>query len=173
LSGQAAAERPFSRTAFLDAMAELPAGVVVVTARHEDGRPLGATVSAVASLSLEPPLVLVCLARASETCGALRAGAEFLVHVLREGQEHIARALARKGPEKFRDFRWNATRNGLPEIPRCAVTVSCVVEQLLPGGDHLIVVGAVTGISAGAGTPLLYHRRRITAAPTEGHLQGG
>jgi flavin reductase (DIM6/NTAB) family NADH-FMN oxidoreductase RutF len=154
-------------------MAELPAGVVVVTARDEDGRPVGATVSAVTSLSLEPPLILVCLARSSETCGALRPAAEFLVHVLREGQEHIAHALARKGSEKFHGVYWSPSRNGLPEIPQCAVTVSCVVEQLLPGGDHLIVVGAVTGVSAGAGTPLLYHRRRITAAPTGTHPEGG
>jgi flavin reductase (DIM6/NTAB) family NADH-FMN oxidoreductase RutF len=94
------------------------------------------------------------------------------VHVLREGQEQIAHALAQKGSEKFRDVYWSPSRNGLPEIPQCAVTVSCVVEQVLPGGDHLIVVGAVTGVSAGVGTPLLYHRRRITATPTADHLPG-
>ena len=81
-----------TRERFLDAMAELPAGVTVVTTAGPGGAPLGATVSAVSSLSLEPALVVVCLACSSETCRALEPASPFLVHVLREGQEEVARA---------------------------------------------------------------------------------
>ena len=153
------------RGTFLDAMAELPTGVTVVTARRADGAPLGATVSVFSSLSLRPRLVVVCLAHSSETRQALEHGDSFLVHVLRDGQEHVARALAGKGPDKFDGIAWQTSPEGLPEIPDCAVTLACDVDGLLPGGDHAIVVGAVRRVAFGGGTPLVYHRRRLHTAP--------
>jgi flavin reductase (DIM6/NTAB) family NADH-FMN oxidoreductase RutF len=155
------------RERFLDAMAELPAGVTVVTAAGAGGAPLGATVSAVSSLSLEPALVVVCLARSSETCRALEPSSPFLVHVLRDGQEDVARALAGKGPDKFAAVAWTASAEGPPELPGCAVTLACSVDALVPGGDHVIVVGAVGRVERGEGTPLVYHRRRMRAAHVE------
>jgi flavin reductase (DIM6/NTAB) family NADH-FMN oxidoreductase RutF len=155
------------RERFLDAMAELPAGVTVVTAQGRGGAPLGATVSAVSSLSLEPALVVVCLSESSETRRALRPGSPFLVHVLRDGQEGVARALAGKGPDKFAAVAWTPSAEGPPELPGCAVTLACTVDALLPGGDHVIVVGAVGRVERGGGTPLVYHRRRMRAAPVE------
>lgn len=155
------------RGEFLDAMAELPAAVTVVTALGRDGTPLGATVSAVSSLSLRPVLVVVCLAHSSETRQALEHGDPFLVHVLRDGQEHVASALAGKGPDKFDGLAWRPSTEGPPELPDCAVTLACDVDALLPGGDHAIVVGAVRRVAFGGGTPLVYHRRRLHTAPQQ------
>ena len=150
---------------FRDAMAEFPTGVAVITATDHEGRPVGATVSSMTALSLEPPLVIVCLAHASETRQALRLGDAFLIHVLRAGQESVARSLALKGAEKFDDVSWSSTSSGLPVIAGCAVTVECLVENLVPGGDHMIIVGAVRNAEVHGGSPLLYHRRSFTRIP--------
>jgi flavin reductase (DIM6/NTAB) family NADH-FMN oxidoreductase RutF len=150
---------------FREAMAELPAAVTIVTARAADGAPMGATVSAVLSLSLEPPLLLVCLADESDTCQAIAAGSPFLVHVLRQGQEEIARQFARKGAQKFAATAWRPGWRGLPLLEDCALVHGCDVHSLLPGGDHVIVVGAVREIDRAGGAPLVYHRRRFHSTP--------
>ena len=92
-------------------MAELPAAVTVVTARDASGAPMGATVSAVSSLSLDPPLLLVCLATASDTCQALEAGSPFLVHLLRDGQEETALRFAARAT-KFAGAGWRRAGAG-------------------------------------------------------------
>jgi 3-hydroxy-9,10-secoandrosta-1,3,5(10)-triene-9,17-dione monooxygenase reductase component len=110
---------------------------------------------------------VVCLARSSETCRALAPGSAFLVHVLRDGQEGVAQALAGKGADKLAGVEWRPSAEGPPELAGCAVTLACAVDALLPGGDHLIVVGAVGRVERGGGTPLVYHRRRMRAAQVE------
>jgi flavin reductase (DIM6/NTAB) family NADH-FMN oxidoreductase RutF len=150
---------------FRDAMAELPAGVAVITARDRDQAPVGATVSSMTSLSMDPPLVIVCLSRSSDTCRALRAGDAFAVHVLQQGQEQIAAALAGKGAAKFDAVSLVPGDHDAPLIAGCAVTIRCLVERLVPGGDHMIVVGEVRHAVVHGGSPLLYHRRVIKRIP--------
>jgi flavin reductase (DIM6/NTAB) family NADH-FMN oxidoreductase RutF len=148
--------------AFKAAMAELPAGVTVITAWDPEGRPVGATVSAVTSLSLEPPMLLVCLATTSDTLGVLRPGSAFAVHVLRDGQQDVAACLAGKGADKFSRVSWSTGPHGLPHLEGSAVVAACEVSSLVPGGDHVVVLADIRRVDVREGSsPLVYHRRRM------------
>jgi flavin reductase (DIM6/NTAB) family NADH-FMN oxidoreductase RutF len=152
--------------AFRAAMADLPAAVSIVTTIGADGTPRGATVSAVSSLSMTPPLVLVCLDAASDTLAALTAERRFLIHITAEGQQEAALAFAKKGPEKFERIKWMLSASGQPKLPGSAMVLDCVVSDLLPGGDHTIVVGRICDIEHDqASRPIVYHRRQMLASP--------
>lgn len=175
MSAMVGLERPTGgpdREAFVGAMAELPAGVTMLTTWAADGRPVGATLSAVCSLSLDPPLVLACLDHASDTLRALTAaGQPFLLHVAAEGQEAVVRRCAGKGEDKFDGIPWRRGLDGLPEIEGSAVRIACAVDALVPGGDHTIVVGAVRSVEGDAARrPLVYHRRTLAVSPIESEV---
>jgi len=108
---------PVTAEAFRNAMSDLPAAVSLLTTLDSSGQPRGATVSAVSSLSLDPPLVLVCLDNGSDTLAALPEGHEFLLHIAADGQQDAAYALARKGEDKFSAFAWSPSGAGLPVAP--------------------------------------------------------
>jgi flavin reductase (DIM6/NTAB) family NADH-FMN oxidoreductase RutF len=158
---------PLDPARFLAAMAELPAGVTVTTCRDADGAPVGATLSAVTSLSLDPPMVLTCFDRGSNTLKAVvEPGTAFLLHILAHGQEAIAMAFAGKSGNKFADVDWAPGRLGLPRIAGCAATLLCRVADLVPGGDHMIVTAhVVESHVADDPLPLVYHRRRLAPVP--------
>lgn len=137
-------------------MAHLPTAVTIVTAAGEPG-PAGATANAVASLSLDPPLILACLDRGSRTLGALLEAGEFGVSILGAAQEQIARGFATKAPhrEKWRDIGWD--RHGeIPILHGAVAWATCRVCAVHPGGDHAIVVGEVLGLGASGGEPLVF-----------------
>jgi flavin reductase (DIM6/NTAB) family NADH-FMN oxidoreductase RutF len=150
--------------AFKAAMAELPAGVTVLTAWDREGRPVGATVSAVTSLSLNPPMLLACLATTSDTLQVLEPGSPFAVHVLRDGQQDVATSLAGKGADKFARVPWRKGPHDLPQLEGSAVVAACEVSALVPGGDHVVVLAHIRRVDVTEGTsPLVYHRRRMLA----------
>ncbi|KAA0977127.1 flavin reductase family protein [Paeniglutamicibacter sulfureus] len=151
---------------FRSAMANLPSAVSIVTTFAADGTPHGATVSAVSSLSMSPPLVIVCLDAGSETLAALEGGRGFLIHIVADGQQDTAFAFAKKGREKFERTEWVLSDSGQPKIPGAAMVFDCQVADLLPGGDHTIVVGRIVGIDHPVDrTPVIYHRRHMQASP--------
>ncbi|MFT4470135.1 flavin reductase family protein [Arthrobacter sulfonylureivorans] len=153
-------------TTFRAAMADLPAAVSIVTTTAENGTPHGATVSAVSSLSMTPPLALVCLDASSETLGAMAVGRGFLVHITADGQQDVAFAFAKKGPAKFEQIDWRLSDSGQPRLSGSAMVMDCIVEDLLPGGDHTIVVGRIVDIDHDDSlTPIVYHRRQMLASP--------
>jgi flavin reductase (DIM6/NTAB) family NADH-FMN oxidoreductase RutF/dTDP-glucose pyrophosphorylase len=140
---------------------QVPAAVSVVSTYAEDGRPHGTTVSAFSSLSVEPPLVMVALDRSSDLLKLLRTSSKFGLNVLAAGQEEIGRGCARKGEDKFKGVSWEDD-DGLPRIDGTAAWIACEVQEFIPGGDHLIVVGLVTRCQALGEAPLLYHRRNFS-----------
>jgi flavin reductase (DIM6/NTAB) family NADH-FMN oxidoreductase RutF len=144
---------------FCDTFSGVPTAVSVVTTTNGEA-PHGTTVSAFCSLSVNPPLLLVALDRSSDLLQLLERSGRFGVNVLAEGQEDIGLGCARKGPEKLRDTSWHYD-DGVPRIDGVAAWLACDVEDLLPGGDHLIVVGLVTACETGEREPLIYHRRRF------------
>ncbi|MET1088901.1 MAG: flavin reductase family protein [Arthrobacter sp.] len=155
-----------SRDTFRAAMADLPAAVSIVTTIGPDGTPHGATVSAVSSLSMTPPLLLVCLDSNSDTLAALEIGRGFLIHILADGQQQTAMAFAKKGSEKFERTEWAPSGSGQPRIPGAAMVFDCVVDDFLPGGDHTIVIGRISDIDhAQDRIPVVYHRRQMCASP--------
>src|SRR5215217_7475315 len=146
---------------FRAAMGLLPTGVTVVSASGPDG-PAGATANAVCSLSIEPMLMLACLDRGSRTLLAVQAANRFGVSVLHAGQEEIARAFATKAPvaEKWEGVGWSE-RDGVPAIDGALAFVACELRDVIAGGDHVIVTGAVSSLETpGDGTPLVFHEGR-------------
>lgn len=138
-------------------------GVTVVTATA-GGRDLGMTLSAFASLSLEPPLVLVCVDRAATLHDVLAEGAVFGVNVLAAGQEALSRRFASGDPaDRFAGVGYARGALGAPLLEGALAWLECTVAARHAGGDHTVVVGAVaeTGVREGAGReggPLLYYR---------------
>jgi 3-hydroxy-9,10-secoandrosta-1,3,5(10)-triene-9,17-dione monooxygenase reductase component len=148
---------PLSPEQFRAALSGYATGVTVVTAIGENG-PSGATANAVTSLSLDPPMMLACLDRGSRTLLAVQAANRFGVSVLHDGQEEIARAFATKAPvaEKWEGVGWGE-RDGVPAIDGALVFVACDLRDVIAGGDHVIVTGAVTSLETSEGTPLVFH----------------
>lgn len=150
--------------AFREVMAGVATPVAVVTTLTDDG-PHGTTVSSFASLSLDPPMVMAALDRASSLLSRLRAGAPFGVNVLGSHQAELAGAFARRSEDKFAGVEW-AEHSGSPRLAGCPGWLACEVAELVPGGDHVIVLAAVLHAAAEVGAPLTYHGRGFgTHAP--------
>src|SRR5690242_13664884 len=149
---------PPDPAAFRAAMGSLPTGVTVVAASGPDG-PSGATAHAVCSLSIEPMLMLACLDRGSRTLLAVQGANRFGISVLHQGQEELARSFATKAPvaEKWEGVAWSE-RDGVPAIEDALAFVACDLRDVIAGGDHVIVTGAVTALETQPGTPLVFHR---------------
>ncbi len=146
---------------FRQAMGHFATGVTVVTSIGADGEPVGTTASAVTSLSLDPPLVLVCFDRASLTLQAVRAHGAFVVNVLAAPQQHLSVSFARRGPAAAWDgVRHRLGPTGSPRLDGVLAALDCTVEYTLPGGDHEIVVGRIRDVETIGkdATPLLYWR---------------
>jgi 3-hydroxy-9,10-secoandrosta-1,3,5(10)-triene-9,17-dione monooxygenase reductase component len=145
------------------AMSRFPTGVTVVTATSPAG-PAGATANAVASLSLEPPLMLACLDLGSRTLVAVQHAGLFAVNVLAANQAALARRFSTKDPhpEKWDGVSFEE-RAGTPKIDGALIWLACELGAVHDGGDHAIATGRVLELEAGDGEPLLFY---------EGEYQG-
>ena len=144
---------------FRDVMGHFATGVTVVTASDDDG-PVGMTANAVCSLSLEPLLALVCFANGGRTLRVVRKTRRFGVNVLANGQEDLAHLFASKiaEDEKFAGVQ-HSVHDGIPVIEGTLAWVGCTLQQLVPGGDHTIGIGAVTAAEkAQEREPLIWFR---------------
>jgi 3-hydroxy-9,10-secoandrosta-1,3,5(10)-triene-9,17-dione monooxygenase reductase component len=143
---------------FRAVMGHFATGVTVVTARGTDG-PVGMTANAVCSLSLDPLLLLVCFDNGARTLPVVAEGERFGVNVLAAGQEDLARLFASKTPEneKFAEVP-HSVHDGIPVIEGVLAWVGCTLQELIPGGDHTIGIGAVTAAETGGGGPLFWYR---------------
>ncbi|WP_062209990.1 flavin reductase family protein [Streptomyces sp. NBRC 109706] len=153
--------RPASSGDFRAAMARFAAGVVVVTTLGDDGVPRGFTASSFSSVSLRPPLILVCLANSADSFAAFTSCEHFAVSVL--GTEHrpLAERFATKGVDKFASDDLCMTPEGLPAVTGALVELDCEVHARYPAGDHTILIGRVSATRLGedAGTPMVYYER--------------
>jgi flavin reductase (DIM6/NTAB) family NADH-FMN oxidoreductase RutF len=156
---------------FRRALGQFAAGVTVVTTRDASGLPLGLTVSAFCSVSLHPPLVLVCVDHRADANAGMRESGLFAVNVLAEGQEAVSRRFAAPGRAKLEGFPFVDGRHGLPLVPGALAHVECRVRSFHDEGDHAVWVGEVRSLSAHPGRPLVYHAgcyRTLDAAPPSG-----
>ncbi|MDQ8044999.1 MAG: flavin reductase, partial [Solirubrobacteraceae bacterium] len=142
------------------AMGRFATGVTVITARDAAGKPVGTTVSAVSSLSLDPPLVLVCLDRKSQTLAAVRDHGAFAVNVLGAQHQDVSNAFARSANHAA----WEGLDHvdavtGSPLLGDAHVALDCRIESIAEGGDHEILIGRVVDLRHGAddAEPLLYY----------------
>jgi flavin reductase (DIM6/NTAB) family NADH-FMN oxidoreductase RutF len=145
-------------TAFRDAIAHFATGVTVITTLRDDGTPAGMTASAVASLSLDPVLLLVCINNRLPTHSAIEASRRFVVNVLGEGQEELALRFARSSADKFAGVELVAEQE-LPILADAIAHFTCDVHERFPGGDHSIFIGLVRECVAVPGKrPLVYFK---------------
>jgi len=144
-------------------MGEFATGVTVITTIDAGGEPLGTTANAVTSLSLEPPLVLACLDARSRTLEGVRASGAFALNILRADQRATSDAFARTGHAgAWATCRRRAGASGVPLVEGCLAWVECAVENVVAGGDHFMLVGAVRSAERcdEPAQPLLFHRGR-------------
>ena len=148
--------KPVEPGHFRSVMGNFATGVTVVTATGPAG-PVGMTANAVASLSLDPLLLLVAFDNTARTLSVVRTTERFGVNVLAAGQEELARLFASKEPEaaKFAGVP-HSVYDGLPVIDGTLGWVGCRLERLLDGGDHTIVTGRVLELGTGSGSPLVF-----------------
>ncbi len=142
---------------FRQAMGNVATPVSVVTT-IEDGLPHGTTVSAFASLSMEPAMLLVSLDNSSTLLPRLTVGARFGVNILASHQDQIALRFAQKRESKFGDIPW-FVEDEAPRLVDAHAWVALDVTSLIVAGDHTIVIGAVVNAQASIGTPLTYYQR--------------
>lgn len=141
-------------------MARFASGVTVVTTRDDSGRPFGFTASAFSALSLDPPLVLVCLERRAESFPVFEVAASFGVSMLAAGQAPLALKFATRGADKFAGSPVvDGPVTGMPLVTTAIAHVECRVHERLDGGDHIILVGRVVRAAVIEGSPLVHYNR--------------
>jgi len=148
-------------------MSAFPTGVAVVTTSDERGCPRGLTAQSVASVSAEPPLLLVSIDRTSRTLPALRASGRFVVNFLRADRDALCTVFASKVEDKFAGVAWRAAGNGMPILHEDSLAYAeCTTEHELQVGDHVVVIGLVVGGGPPSpdGVPLVYYRRTFSRA---------
>jgi flavin reductase (DIM6/NTAB) family NADH-FMN oxidoreductase RutF len=147
---------PVSASEFRTTLRHFPAGVTVVTTRDAEGEPRGLTASAFTAVSLNPPLVLVCIDHLAQTYPAFERADWFAVNMLSKSQEHLSRRFATTGGDKFVGVAYREGRGQLPLLDDAVAALECRVVHRYAGGDHTIFVGQVEGASVTGGSPLLY-----------------
>jgi 3-hydroxy-9,10-secoandrosta-1,3,5(10)-triene-9,17-dione monooxygenase reductase component len=149
---------PVSKDEFRSAMSRFASGVTIVTTATEAQQPIGLTVSSFASLSLEPPLVLVCIDKRASIHDQLIEGRYFAVNVLAEDQEILSRRFASRDADRFSGTGYAEGVTGAPILNDVLAAMECRIVHTYPGGDHTIIVGEVERATVNDGKPLAYFR---------------
>jgi flavin reductase (DIM6/NTAB) family NADH-FMN oxidoreductase RutF len=150
------------RATFFAIMGAFPTGVGIVTTMDDHNQPRGLTSNALCSVSADPPLLLVCVDKNSNTLPALRHSGKFVVNYLSAGRGDLANLFASKEPDKFMNISWRPASNGMPWLHTDTIAhAECRVTQEIDAGDHLVFLGNVDdGQPPAPGTrPLMYFRR--------------
>lgn len=156
-SGIATTFTPGAETArpFRDALGRFATGVTLVTIAGPEG-PMGFVANSFSSLSLDPPLVLWSIARASRRFGAFAGARGFSIHILGQAQADLIPRFGREGAG-FAGLDWQETPEGMPVLPECPARFDCAAHATHDGGDHLIIVGRVLRASLVEGdAPLVF-----------------
>lgn len=150
---------PIERQAFKKVLGSFAAGVTVVTTCGDDGKPYGLTATAFTSVSLDPPLVLVCVDKRSESHPHFHNSRVFAVNFLAHGQEDHSQRFATSGGDKFGDLATERGTTGAPLLPDTLGYVDCSVVDVIEAGDHTIFIGLVEAAEVrDTHHPLLYFR---------------
>jgi flavin reductase (DIM6/NTAB) family NADH-FMN oxidoreductase RutF len=156
--GSRARVAPIASEEFRRACGRFATGVTVATVLDARGRPHGLTVNSFTSVSLAPPLVLICLGHNVTVIDAFRPAEFFGINVLAAGQQEIADRFARKGLDRFADISWRRGKTGVPLLSGVLATLECSVRQRTPSGDHDIFLGEVVHTHVfHEATPLLFY----------------
>jgi flavin reductase (DIM6/NTAB) family NADH-FMN oxidoreductase RutF len=150
--------REIDPSQFRQLLGRFATGVTILTVATPEGHPLGMTANSLASVSLHPPLISVCVDREAEMHDAILEIPEFVVNVLASPQEALARRFSDKHEDRFDGVGYHLSPEGLVLLDGTLAHVVCERRATYPAGDHTIVVGRVVGGAASEGRPLLYYR---------------
>ncbi len=142
-------------------------GVTVITTKDKEGTPFGLTANAFTSLSLNPPLVLICIDKAVQCYSCFEESRVFAVNVLSEEQEELSYRFATKGIEKFSGIKWHMGENGVALLDGAIGYIECKVANSYDGGDHTIYVGEIVHASASGDRPLIFFKGSYQRLPSE------
>lgn len=148
---------------FRRTLSRFPTGVTVVGTRHREGGVCGLTVNAFASVSLEPPLVLICVDREASSHDCIEAAGLFSVSVLSAGQRELALRFAEHIPDKFDGVPHRLTGEGTPLVDGAIAYLECRVTETFRGGDHTIFLARVERLEDAEGAPLVFAESEYTA----------
>jgi 3-hydroxy-9,10-secoandrosta-1,3,5(10)-triene-9,17-dione monooxygenase reductase component len=153
---------------FRRTLGQFATGVTIITA-IDDGEPAGVAANSFTSVSLDPPLVLFCVARTSTTWPRIERARKFAVNVLGEHQEELSQLFAQKGADRFGQTDWHIGVGGSPVLHDCIAYLDCEFWAEYDGGDHIIVVGRVLdlGVDHDAGPLLFYQGKYARMVPPD------
>ncbi len=148
-----------------DAFGTFMTGVTIVTCRDSSGQPVGFTANSFTSVSLDPPLVLVCLANSSSNYETMTSAQSFAVNILSEDQKDISNTFARPSDDRFATVNWQPGPNGSPILADVSAWFDCDMHKITQAGDHAILIGRVKGFEA-TQTPGLGYARGAYFTPS-------
>jgi flavin reductase (DIM6/NTAB) family NADH-FMN oxidoreductase RutF len=142
-------------------------GVAVATVRAPDGTPHGLTVSSFTSVSIQPPMILICIDYTFNFLSHFRACSNFAVNVLSESQRDLSVTFAVKPEGRFEGVEWYTNVTGAPLLRGCIANIECRLSSIIEAGDHAIFLGEVMQVESIGGRPLLYFNRDYRALGPE------
>ncbi|MCY1641008.1 alpha/beta fold hydrolase [Methylorubrum sp. SL192] len=151
-------EEPAAAKRFRNALGTFATGVTVVTTLQENGEPRGFTANSFSSVSLDPPLVSICIARTASSHPIFKAAPRFAVNILAQDQRDVSGVFASKRPDKFEQVAWVSGVTGAPVLENCAAWFDCRLHEVVAAGDHDILIGEVVDFDASPQMPLGYCR---------------
>src|SRR5579872_4878654 len=159
--GRAGRTAPVTSEEFRRACGRFATGITIASVLDAAGTPHGLTVSSFVSVSLEPPMVSICLGHAVALIDIFRASPYFGINVLAEDQQALSELFARKGHDRFNGLDWyHGEVTGVPLLPGVLAAIECAVEQRITAGDHDIFVAQMVGARAVDGEPLIHFMGR-------------
>lgn len=147
------------------ALGSFPTGVTIVTAFDSDREPWGLTANSFTSVSLEPPVISVCIAKTGRVFPTLAASSKFAVNILAADQQGLAMHFASNIENRFDGTAWQAAPTGAPLLPGASAQLDCSVRARIDAEDHEILLGLVESFAHRPAAPLVYCRGSFFAAP--------
>jgi flavin reductase (DIM6/NTAB) family NADH-FMN oxidoreductase RutF len=145
------------RRQFCRTCSRFATGITVATVRGPDGEPHGMTANSFTSVSLTPPLVLICVDHRAKIIEHFRRCDFFGINVLHHNQKSLSIHFARSGYDRFDGIEWYAGSTGIPLLPEVLATIECAVHRRVEAGDHMILIGEVLHAECRDGEPLVYY----------------
>ena len=158
---------PVTSDEFRRACGRFATGVTIATIFDSQGLPHGLTVSSFTSVSLDPPLILICLGHKVTVIETFRKARAFGINILSAAQQPLSDRFARKGHDRFDGVAWERGESGVPLIPGALAHIECTMHERFTSGDHDIFVGLMVRERVAEGDPLIYYASRYRGLAKE------
>jgi flavin reductase (DIM6/NTAB) family NADH-FMN oxidoreductase RutF len=149
---------PIERNELRRVMGHFATGVTIITTVSKDGEPFGLTANSFTSVSLDPPLVLICVDKKAESWPHFEQSRVFTVNILNNQQEALSRKFAVSGGDKFQGVAYHTGANGVPILDGALAYLECKLYAVHDGGDHTLYLGEIEQAETVEGKPLLFYR---------------